>query len=309
MVRSVVLAPRQVRSSPSPATLGFASHLLAGLLPFISSGAITRLGLTRATAALYLAGSAILTVTLAVPRLRRSFIAETARLLAADSRRLFVGGLAGFLVAGIAYYVGLANTPRVAEYIFLTRLDWLVQAAVAVVWLREPWTPRGLLGGAFALTGGLALAWTGAFGVSGLVAALVYILASLVGYSSFKPLSGSAGPAGALTLTVWRHWINTAGFVTLFLVSPGTSLVIDGTGLFLAATAGTLIVILFALRFTALTDLPLWVLSAQAPTQALVAIAATLATTGVLSGLTLAGMALIVLGELMVVRESEAAEC
>jgi hypothetical protein len=178
----------------------------------------------------------------------------------------------------------------------------LVLAAVAVIWLREPWTLSGLAGAGLALAGGLALAWSGAFGASGLVAAAVYILASLVGYSSFKPLTAAAGPRGALALTVWRHWVNTVGFVLLVLVRPGANTPLDTTGLLLALVAAVAIIVLFALRFTALTGLPLWILSAQAPTQALVAIAVTLATTGTISELTTLGIALIVVGEVMVSR-------
>jgi hypothetical protein len=188
----------------------------------------------------------------------------------------------------------------VAEYIFLTRLDWLVQAAFAVVWLREPWTARGLTGAGLALCGGLILAWSGAFGTGGLVAAAVYIGASLAGYSCFKPLSTARGPQGAVVLTMWRHWVNTAGFVALAWLTPGAAFQADPTGLLLASIAGLIIVILFLLRFTALGGLPLWVLSAQAPTQALLAILVTLGTTGRLPVPTLLAIGLIVVGEVLV---------
>jgi hypothetical protein len=76
-------------------------------------------------------------------------------------------------------------------------------------------------------------------------------------------------------------------------------------GLLLALVAGIIIVALFLLRFTALTDLPLWVLSAQAPTQAIVAILVTRVTLGTLPGTTLAAIGLIVIGEVLVTRARE----
>jgi drug/metabolite transporter (DMT)-like permease len=288
-------------SASNPAALGLASHLLAGVLPFLSSGAIARMGLVPGVAALYLAGSVVLVLSLARRRVRVQLRAESAILMAPASRWMFIAGLAGFLVAGVAYYVGLANTPRVAEYIFLTRLDWIAQAAFAVVWLREPWTPRGLAGAAIALAGGLLLAWTGAFGASGLAAAALYVCASLAGYSCFKPLSAARGTRGATVLTMWRHWVNTAGFVGLAVARPGSALAHDITGLILALVAGIVIVVLFLLRFSALTGIPLWVLAAQAPIQALVAIVVTVATTGSLPATTaLAAIGLIVVGEVLV---------
>lgn len=295
----------------SPVALGFASHLLAGVLPFISAGAIARLGLMPATAALYLAGSIAVAASLLHGRVRAWLLAETPALAAPGARGLLFGGLAGFLLAGVAYYVGLdrallatheTSRPRVAEYIFLTRLDWLVQAAFAIVWLREPWTVRGLFGAALALSGGVVLAWSGAFGASGLTAAAVYIGASLAGYSCFKPLSTARGPAGAVVLTIWRHWVNTVGFVALAVALPAPSATAGGMGLLLAVIAGVAIVALFLLRFTALTGLPLWVLSAQAPTQALIAILVTLVTAGTVPPTTLTAIGLIVAGEVLVAR-------
>lgn len=285
----------------NPVPLGFTSHLLAGVLPFITAAAIARLGLMPATASLYLAGSMTIGAALLNRRLRGWLHGETAWLLSAGARAPFALGLAGFVVAGVAYYIGLAGTIRVAEYIFLTRLDWLVQTVFALVWLREPWTPRGLAGAALALSGGLMLAWSSAFGTDGLVAAGIYIAASLAGYSCFKPLSVSRGVKGAVALTMWRHWINTIGFVGLAIVRPGAGPSADATGLLLAMIAGVVIVVLFLLRFTALTGLPLWVLSAQAPTQAVVAILVTLATSGTLPASSLLAIALIVAGEMMVV--------
>src|SRR5690606_5289006 len=125
----------------------------------------------------------------AVRRWRHLVDAETRALWRPAVRTGFVGGLAGFLVAGVAYYVGLTHSPRVAEYIFLTRLDWILQAPVAVLLLREPWTRKGVTGGAIALAGGVMLAWTGSIGSSGLMAAAIYVVASLAGYAWFTPLS------------------------------------------------------------------------------------------------------------------------
>jgi drug/metabolite transporter (DMT)-like permease len=188
----------------------------------------------------------------------------------------------------------------VAEYVFLTRLDWLVQAPVAIVLLKERWTARGLAGGALALSGGILLAWSGSMGSSGMAAALIYILASLVGYSFFKRLSATRGMRGAVALTVWRHWVNTAGFVLLALFVTGLPASWPAGGLLLAAAAGVILVVLFLLRFAALTGIPLWVLAVQAPTQALVAVLVTFATAGTLPALTLAAIVLIVAGEAIV---------
>ena len=290
-------------SSPLPITFGLTSHLLAGTLPFLSAGAIARLGLLPATTLLYLAGSVLIATALVVPRVRQWLVEETRALAGPRLRGPWALALTGFLVGGVAYYIGLSVTPRVAEYIFLTRLDWIAQALVAVVWLREPWNARGLAGAGLALGGGLLLAGAGAFGISGLSAALVYIGASLVGYSCVKPIVSVRGPRAALVLTMWRHWSNTAGFVLLAVAIPGAAAVRpEATGLVLALIAGAVIVVLFLLRFTALTGIPLWVLSAQAPTQALIAIVVTLATGGTLVPMTLVAIVLIVAGEVIVTR-------
>jgi drug/metabolite transporter (DMT)-like permease len=290
------------RSSALPVTFGFGSHFLAGGLPFISSGAITRLGLMPGTATLYAAGTLVLLASLVRARTRQAIARETRALFAPGLRRPFVLGLAGFLVAGVGYYIGLANSPRVAEYVFLTRLDWLIQAPIAILILREPWTRSSVAGGALALAGGLIIAWTGSIGTSGLVAAIVYVLASLVGYSLFKRIAAARGTAGAIALTMWRHWVNTAGFVLLALTIGSPTGASTAEGLWLAAAAGVVIVVLFLLRFTALTGIPLWVLSVQAPTQGFVAIAITLATGGSLPARTLAAIAMIVVGEVLVTR-------
>lgn len=297
VVRSAAVSPR-----PPSARLiaaGFGSHLIAGVLPFLSAAAIGGLGLMRGTAALYLAGTAALAVALLSRRLRHTVARETAALRGGSGRLLGIG-LVAFLGAGVAYYVGLAASGRVAEYIFLTRLDWLAQAVVAIVWLGETWTKRGLTGAALALSGGLLLAWTGAFGPSGVAAALAYIGLSLVGYSCFKPLSASRGTPGAVTLTMWRHVVNTCGFAGLALIEPASNAALTPAGLVAAVAAGLLIVILFLLRFTALTALPLWVLSAQAPTQALIAVAITAAVGGMVPASSLAAIGLVVAGECLV---------
>jgi len=286
--------------SPRVVWLGFSSHLLAGLLPFISAGAIQRLGLMPGTAALYTAGSVVLIAGLLSARVRSALQVETAALVRSDARWPFALGLIGFLAAGVAYYIGLASSPRVAEYVFLTRLDWLVQAPVAILFLKEPWTGRGLAGGALALAGGILLTWSGAFGVSGVAAAAVYVLASLVGYSIFKQLSAGRGMQRALVLTIWRHWVNTAGFITLALLISGPPPAWPPAGLLAAAAAGVTLVVLFSLRFIALTGIPLWMLAVQAPTQALVAIAVTLALGGSLPLLTYVAIAMIVAGEVIV---------
>jgi len=293
----VSLSPR----SPVPAIgLGLSSHVLAGLSPFVMSAVIVRLGLIPGMALVYGIGAVGLVAALAWPRGRATVVAETRALWSPPLRRAFTGGLAGFLVAGVAYYVGLERSPRVAEYIFLTRLDWILQAPVAILLLREPWTGRGLAGGALALAGGIMLVWTGAFGPSGLAAALVYILASLAGYACFTPISASRGVRGAATLTVWRHWINALGFAFLLAAFGSGAAAPDASAWMLAGAGAVVIVVLFLLRFTALTGLPLWVLSVQAPVQAMVAVAASLLTGAALPLTTVAAISMIVIGEVIV---------
>lgn len=280
--------------------LGLASHALAGIFPFIAAAAIARLGLVPATTLIYGIGAAGLVLSLTARRWRGIVAVETRALWRADVRWRFAGGLAGFLVAGVAYYVGLARSPRVAEYIFITRLDWILQAPVAILLLREPWTRAGLAGGAIALAGGVLLAWTGSIGPSGLIAALIYIVASLAGYACFTPLSAARGPRGAATLTAWRHWINTMGFVALLLTIGGSTAPIDATGFVLGVAGAVAIVLMFLLRFTALTGIPLWVLSVQAPVQASVAVLVTLLAGGTLPLATIVAIALVVVGEYVV---------
>lgn len=278
-----------------------ASHALAGVSPFIVAAVIARTSLLPGTALVYGLGAVGLLLMLAVPRGRERLDAETRALLAPGRRGAFVMSLAGFLVAGIAFYVGLAGSPRVAEYVFLTRLDWVVQAPVAILVLREPWTRAGLAGAGLALAGGLLLVWNGAVGTSGLTAAGVYVAGSLAGYLGASRLARAGGLAASTTLTVWRHWVNTIGFVALaLLLGPATMPRLAMSTVALGAVSALVLIGLFLCRFAALTHLPLWVLSAQAPVQAVVALVASRLTEGTPSPTTLVAVAMIVGGEAVV---------
>jgi drug/metabolite transporter (DMT)-like permease len=286
-------------------TLGFLSHVLAGLSPFIVAGVIARTGLLPGTALVYTCGALLLAATLLSRRIALPLLAETRAFAAPANRWLVLGSLAGFLAAGVSYYHGLVESARVAEYVFLTRLDWLVQAPVALLVLGEPWTRRALAGAAFALGGGLILTWTGAIGADGLLLAAAYIVASLVAYLCATPLTRARGVRGALALTYWRHLTNTAGFVVLAagagtLGARGINAIPAPGTLALAALSGLVLIGLFLSRFAALTRVPLWVLSAQAPVQALVAVGASLATEGRLPAPSALAIALIVSGEWLV---------
>lgn len=281
--------------------LGVASHALAGLSPFIVAAVIARTALLTGTALVYLIGTTGLVALLAVPRVRHRLVPATRILVSPRWRLASATSLAGFLVAGIAFYVGLASSPRVAEYVFLTRLDWIVQAPVAILVLREPWTRRGLAGAALALAGGLVIVWTGAVGSSGLLAALVYIAASLAAYLGASRIVKSEGVDAAATLTVWRHVVNTAGFVMLALVMSGTGPArVDMATLALGTLSAIVLLGLFLTRLVALTRLPLWVLSAQAPVQAVVALLASRFTEGTPAAVTLVAVVMIVCGEAIV---------
>jgi len=196
---------------PRGLALGFASHLLAGLSPFIVAAVIARTSLLPGTALVYVLGATALALVLVVPRWRRRLGEETRRLTRPPLRGPFVSSLAGFLVAGVAYYVGLASSARVAEYVFLTRLDWVVQAPVAILVLREPWTRAGLGGAALALAGGLLIVWTGIVGSSGLLAALCYVIASLAGYLGATRIARARGLEGAVATTARSCWRSRAG--------------------------------------------------------------------------------------------------
>ncbi len=283
-------------------SLGVASHLLAGISPFVVAALIARAGLMPATALIYITGLGLLGAGLAVmPARRRALGDETRALLRPPFARPFLLSLAGFLVAGVAYYQGLHRSARVAEYIFLTRLDWVIQAPVALWLLKEPWTRGAMSGGALALTGGLMLAWTGAIGTSGMVAAGVYIAASLAGYVGAAPISAARALPGALTLVVWRHAVNTAGFVLLAVPFWTSAAVPRSWDTVLLIGVGAVVILgLFVLRFAALTRIPLWVLSVQAPVQAGVAVTASWLTEGRMAPLSIAAIALIVTGECLV---------
>ena len=299
-------APAETSGTPATDTrglaLGFASHLLAGLSPFIVAEVIARTDPLPGTALVYSLGASVLALLLLVPRWRQRLGAETRRLTHPPLRGPFLSSLAGFLVAAVAYYIGLAGSGRVAEYVFLTRLDWVVQAPVAILVLREPWTRAGLAGAALALSGGLLIVWTGAVGTSGLIAALCYVCASLAGYLGATRIARARGLEGAVVLTVWRHWVNTAGFIALTLLLAPVAQRPDNPTLGLALVGGTVLLGLFLCRFVALTRLPLWVLSAQAPIQALVALAASRLTEGRIPPTTWLAIGLIVAGELFVAR-------
>ena len=255
-----------------------------------------------ATALIYVGGAAFLALlVLLAPRVRTVLIEESRALWSPAFRWRLAGALAGFLVAGVAYYQGLSRSGRVAEYVFLTRLDWVIQAPVAILLLKEPWTRAGLLGGAIALAGGLVLAWTGSIGASGFAAAALYIIASMIGYVCATPVTAARAFAGAGTLTVWRHGINTAGFVLLALPTwPAGGVPADRHTILLVCAGAIVIVALFLLRFAALTRIPLWVLSAQAPVQAAVAVTASWLTEGRLPMTTLLAIGMVVFGEYVV---------
>lgn len=281
--------------------LGLASHALAGLSPFIVAAVIARTSLLTGTALVYLLGTAGLLALLAVRPARRRLWQSTRILAAPRWRAAAASSLAGFLVAGIAFYVGLASSPRVAEYVFLTRLDWIVQAPVAILVLREPWSWRGLGGAAMALAGGMLIVWTGAVGSSGLAAALVYVGASLAAYLGASRITKAQGLPGAATLTVWRHVVNTVGFVVLATVlRPAGPLRLDATTLALGTVSAVVLLGLFLCRFVALSRVPLWVLSAQAPVQAVVALLVSRFTEGAPAPATLVAVAMIVCGEAVV---------
>jgi hypothetical protein len=279
-------------------TLGLVSHTLAGLSPFIVAAVIARTGLLPGTALVYSLGAAVIAAALLVTPWRRRLMATTRTLIQPPLRNALLTSLAGFVVAGVAYYVGLASSARVAEYVFLTRLDWVVQAPVAILVLREPWTRAGLGSAAIALSGGLLLVWTGAIGRSGVIAAGCYVVASLAGYLGATRIARAAGRDGALALTVWRHWVNTAGFVVLALaLAPAAAVRLEPSTMAIALLSAMVLLGLFVTRFTALTRLPLWVLSAQAPVQALVALTMSRLVEGRIPRLTLVAVAMVVCGE------------
>lgn len=281
--------------------LGFASHLLAGVSPFLVAAIIARTSLLGGTALVYSLGTLSLSVALLLPRARHWLLAETRCLTRAPLRTAFLWSLAGFLMAGVAYYVGLTRSARVAEYVFLTRLDWVVQAPVAIVVLRERWTRGGLAGAGLALAGGLLIVWTGVIGTSGIAAAVCYVVASLAGYLGATRIARHGGLSAAAGLTVWRHGVNTLGFVMLALLmgQAGRGRFDIGT-LSLGLLSAAVLIGMFFCRFVALTRLPLWVLSAQAPVQAIVALVASRLTEGATSTATLAAVAMIASGEVIV---------
>ncbi|WP_157899245.1 hypothetical protein [Luteitalea pratensis] len=281
--------------------LGFASHVLAGLSPFIVAAVIARTALLPGIALVYGLGTASLATLLILPGARQHVREWTSALTSPAWRVAFVSSLAGFLVAGVAFYAGLARSSRVAEYVFLTRLDWIVQAPVAILVLHEPWTGRGLAGAAVALAGGLLIVWTGAVGTSGLTAAVVYVAASSVAYLGASRIARAGGLPGAVALTVWRHIVNTIGFVVLALAMGSADPVRVGAGtIALGMLSASVLLGLFLCRFAALTGVPLWVLSAQAPVQAVVALVASRLTEGAPSAATLVAVLMIVSGEVIV---------
>ena len=133
-----------------------------------------------------------------------------------------------------------------------------------------------------------------------LLAALCYVCASLAGYLGATRIARARGLEGAVALTVWRHWVNTAGFVVLTLLLAPVAQRPDNGTLVLALAGGVVLLGLFLCRFAALTRLPLWVLSAQAPVQAVVALAASWVTEGRTPTTTLVAVALIACGEYVV---------
>ena len=296
------MATSRVRGGPALGlVLGVASHVLAGLSPFIVAAVIARTALLPGTALVYTLGTASLTMLLVLPQARHHLRQWTRALVAPAWRVAFATSLLGFLVAGVAFYVGLTRSSRVAEYVFLTRLDWIVQAPVAILVLREPWTTRGLAGAACALGGGLLIVWSGTVGSSGLMAAVVYIAASLAAYLGASRIAKAGGLASAIALTVWRHVVNTLGFVILALaIGPAGRLRIDTDTVALGMVSAFVLLGLFLCRFAALTRVPLWVLSAQAPVQAIVALAASRVTEGAPSAATLAAVLMIASGEVIV---------
>jgi hypothetical protein len=131
-----------------------------------------------------------------------------------------------------------------------------------------------------------------------MIAAACYVVASLAGYLGATRIARAAGRDGAIALTVWRHWVNTAGFVVLALVlAPSATVRLEPSTLAIGLLSAVVLLGLFVTRFTALTRLPLWVLSAQAPVQALVALVVSRLVEGRIPGVTLIAVAMVVCGE------------
>ena len=121
-----------------------------------------------------------------------------------------------------------------------------------------------------------------------------------------KRIARDTGTRGATALAVWRHLVNTAGFVALTIVmGQATRVRFDADTMAIGIVSASVLLGMFLCRFAALTRLPLWVLSAQAPVQAVVALVASRISEGMPSALTILAVTMIVAGEIAVVRSRQ----
>ena len=290
------------KATKSALAAGFTSHFISAAFPFIAGACLKQLGVFPASAFFYLVGlTLIICICIAKAKYRNELTDAISCYLQGGLPWQFSASLFFFAIAGAGYYLGLNSAERKLEYIYLTRLDFVLQVPVGIVFLREKWNSKGLAGAAIAAVGGCIIAWKGAFGPSGIWWGMTYVASSLAAYAlvtSVLQMHKRFSPFVMLS----ARTVAVLFVFTVLSYPSGTwnTDILSWPHLLLTIAAGSLLFGMFWLRFAAIKEMPLWVFSALAPIQALGAtiIAASL---GQLPGIiAMSGVLLVVIGELLV---------
>ena len=275
------------------------SHVLSALFPFVAADSIKRLGVFPASFIFYLIGTILILALLVRGKLRRDTRSAFVLLREKPS---FQRAVLLFVAGGVCYYKGLETSASTVEFVFLSRLDWVLQMPAAVIFLKEPWNWKGASMAILAATGGVLVGWAGTDGLGGSAWAAGYVVFSVAAYNSITPLlSGESGLTHTGALAVRTFFIT----FLLFLCSWYDPVQVgriefslqSGGALIQAVAAGLVLVCVFWSRFAALAIIPLWLFAGFAPLQAGVAATVGLLYGGMPTAGVLAGMALVILGE------------
>lgn len=280
---------------------GIFSHFAAAFFPFVAGALLSQLGVFSASSLFYVMGVGILLcVVLVSSKLRLEVASILILLVRGEWPWRFSVALLCFAIAGAGYYLGLEKAAVKLEYIYLTRLDFVLQIPVGILVLRERPNLWGLCGAAIAAIGGAIIAYKGAFGPSGLEWAFLYVVASIGAYTLITPVLKERPSYTPFAVVAMRTLLLTAVFAAMVPLHEQWRTPENWTTWLTVLCAAALLIGMFLLRFAALRRIQLWVFSALAPLQAFGAtlIAASL---GNLPGwISAFGIFLIVSGELLV---------
>ncbi|MCC6931807.1 MAG: hypothetical protein IT292_00935 [Deltaproteobacteria bacterium] len=283
--------------------LAVASHLLSAMFPFVAAAGMKALGIFPACFVFYAVSTClVMFVGIASRRCRNESRSSLKQLGGENVWPKFFWAIYFFACAGGCYYLGLAIASNKLEFMFLTRLDWIIQMPVVVLFLREVMTRRNLLGAVIAALGGIVIGWTGALGLSGVLYAVGYVGASVCAYTLVRSLFNVKPASSGFMLMAIRNVAMMLVFAILMAIDVATlkNMAATNSSFMLVLVAGTFLFFLFWARFEALRAIPLWLFAALAPLQTVGGVIIAFAVGELLSSLALTGVCLVSVGELII---------